>query len=555
MVKCQTAATIEKTKTTTTTTTTPTNFEEYIQKTLAEKNEQLKIEHEKIFAEITETKTKLHEIAKNRSRGVIRKKYKLQQHLDQLKVRLGEIESKKDIREYEEVITPFVFAYEREKHTQLINTLRSDAKNTDTANNTITNYEQFTKISATGDVLTGADNVLKVFKETVENHAPEVCVRDIEYCPECDAVMVLDNVVAVLICDFCGYWTRHIDATSSSMAYGEEVDFPIFAYLPLNHFNERVTYAQGKETTQIPDTIVTLVMRWLYCEYSCRHVDDITLELTFMSMKDLQLRSYYNQNTKLWSIITGKQPLRMTPEHEEQLRMMFKAVYNIWNDYCPEDRKNFLSYNYCLYKFNELLGYDEFLPYFKLLKGEKKLIKQDEIYKSICEDPRLDWEFIPSIEKRTLADEICEWFRLTNEKYETLLDEYGNKCTFDSAAAASAADEFLYLTENWTNISPADSASEERIQEQQPLFFENPFKFFIVKCFVESLEGETMTDHIRKFLQQRYDYDDDTEVKQFLLKMICCQEVPALSIEETDIYLKSLLSIFSAFEDKIESTA
>jgi hypothetical protein len=74
---------------------------------------------------------------------------------------------------------------------------------------------------------------------------------------------------------------------------------------------------------------------------------------------------------------------------------MFKAVNRLWAKYKPEERKNFLSYNYCLYKFCELLG----LPHkslFKLLKGDKKLEKQDEIFKKICEDSELDWEFIPS---------------------------------------------------------------------------------------------------------------------------------------------------------------
>jgi hypothetical protein len=156
-----------------------------------------------------------------------------------------------------------------------------------------------------------------------------------------------------------------------------------------------MTYAQAKESTQIPDEVVTQVMEWLFTN-RVKNVTKVTLEMTYNAMKELKLRNYYKQNTQLWCRITGSPPLRMSPTHEEQLRVMFKAINRLWPKYKPKDRKNFLSYNYCLYKFNELLGYDSFLPYFKLLKGDKKLDKQDEIFQKMCEDPELRWQFIKS---------------------------------------------------------------------------------------------------------------------------------------------------------------
>ena len=59
------------------------------------------------------------------------------------------------------------------------------------------------------------------------------------------------------------------------------------------------------------------------------------------------------------------------------------------------NRKNFLSYSYVLYKFCELLGEDEYLQYFPLLKSKEKLYQQDVIWKKICSD--LQWEYIPTI--------------------------------------------------------------------------------------------------------------------------------------------------------------
>ena len=59
------------------------------------------------------------------------------------------------------------------------------------------------------------------------------------------------------------------------------------------------------------------------------------------------------------------------------------------------ERKNFLSYSYVLFKFCELLGEDEYLQYFPLLKSKEKLYQQDLIWKKICTD--LLWEFIPTV--------------------------------------------------------------------------------------------------------------------------------------------------------------
>ena len=74
---------------------------------------------------------------------------------------------------------------------------------------------------------------------------------------------------------------------------------------------------------------------------------------------------------------------------------MFKAIQIPFVQYCPQERKNFLSYNYVMYKFFELLELDEFIKCFALLKSRVKLRSQDEIWKKICKDVK--WEYYPSI--------------------------------------------------------------------------------------------------------------------------------------------------------------
>ena len=73
----------------------------------------------------------------------------------------------------------------------------------------------------------------------------------------------------------------------------------------------------------------------------------------------------------------------------------FIAMQPAFEKHCPKDRKNFLSYSYCLYKFFQLLGFEDYLNSFTLLKGRDKLHRQDQIFRKICVE--LNWEFVPSI--------------------------------------------------------------------------------------------------------------------------------------------------------------
>ena len=126
-----------------------------------------------------------------------------------------------------------------------------------------------------------------------------------------------------------------------------------------------------------------------------RGVDDITVHRVRDVLKKLKLRKYYEHTQLITCKITGRPPPRMTPTQEERIKLLFMAASTAFQQLCPPDRSNFLSYAFTLFKFSELLGYTEFLPNFALLRGPAKLRRQDEIYKALCE--ALDWEFIPSI--------------------------------------------------------------------------------------------------------------------------------------------------------------
>ena len=80
---------------------------------------------------------------------------------------------------------------------------------------------------------------------------------------------------------------------------------------------------------------------------------------------------------------------------EEKLLTMFDNIQVPFTNNCPSNRKKFLSYSYTIHKFFQLLGKNDYLIYFPLLKSRQKLFEQEDIWKKICKE--LDWEFIASI--------------------------------------------------------------------------------------------------------------------------------------------------------------
>ena len=85
------------------------------------------------------------------------------------------------------------------------------------------------------------------------------------------------------------------------------------------------------------------------------------------------MNKFYEHVPYIANVLSGIQPPRMTQALEDRLRLMFRDVQEPFDRHCPDSRKNFLSYAYVLYKFCELLGEDDYLPCFPLLKSKEKV--------------------------------------------------------------------------------------------------------------------------------------------------------------------------------------
>ena len=104
---------------------------------------------------------------------------------------------------------------------------------------------------------------------------------------------------------------------------------------------------------------------------------------------------YYDHKEYITNKISGKISESIPRHVEEKLEKMFEDTQIAYKKSMPNNRKNFLSYPYVLYKCLQLIGEcDDFLKRFKLLKKDEKIQEMDEVWKNIC--IILEWKFIPT---------------------------------------------------------------------------------------------------------------------------------------------------------------
>ena len=218
-----------------------------------------------------------------------------------------------------------------------------------------------------------------------------VCQTDIcGYCSKGELVPLEDE--GILICTTC---SRHIPylIENEKPSYKEppkEVCF--YAYKRINHFKEILAQFQGKETTQIPQEVIDNIK--LQIKKERIDLSQITNHKTKEILKKLGYNKYYEHIPFIKDKLGIKPPI-MSQELEETLCNLFTELQSPYSKFCPDDRVNFLNYYYTAYKLCELLGEDQYLEHFPMLKDREKRIEQDTIWKNICAE--LDWEFIPTI--------------------------------------------------------------------------------------------------------------------------------------------------------------
>jgi hypothetical protein len=233
------------------------------------------------------------------------------------------------------------------------------------------------------------------YLKNIQENINTVPIVNIFTCKECSiGEMIQLDYEGVLVCNNpnCAIQIIHLVEHEKSSYKEPPKEVCFYAYKRINHFREILAQFQAKESTQIPDEIISNIQKQIKKERI--NLNTITNKKTKEILKKFGYNKYYEHIPFIKDKLGIKPPI-MSPELEDKLCSLFMEIQRPYAKYCPDDRVNFLNYYYTIYKLCELLDEDKFLPYFPMLKDREKQIEQDEIWKKICKE--LNWEFIPTI--------------------------------------------------------------------------------------------------------------------------------------------------------------
>jgi hypothetical protein len=234
---------------------------------------------------------------------------------------------------------------------------------------------------------------MKIIDPTfVPQYEDELELFDI--CTHCHSEMLLNHNSGMLNCKSCGNIEKIIVDSDKQSHKEPPKEMTSFSYKRINHLNEILSQFQAKETTEIPSHVYEKIE----IELKKARITDMTLltkEKLREILKKIDETDYYEHIPYIINQLNGLPPPVISAEVEEIIRGLFLQAQPPFNTYCPDDRKNFLTYGYTLYKLFELLELDEYLDNFKFLKDRSKLYDQEQIWKKICNE--LKWEFIPTV--------------------------------------------------------------------------------------------------------------------------------------------------------------
>lgn len=213
-------------------------------------------------------------------------------------------------------------------------------------------------------------------------------------CPKCLVEMLINNNTGMLLCVKCGLMETIIVDSDKPSFKEPPKEMTSSCYKRINHLNEFLAQFQAKEITEIHEDVYNEILMEIKKE-RISNMASITPKKMRDILRKIHKNDYYEHIPYIINQLNGLPAPVIAPEIEEIIRGMFKAIQIPFEKYCPNKRKNFLSYNYVMYKFFELLELDEYLHCFQLLKSRTKLHQQDQIWKNICVD--LNWQFIKSL--------------------------------------------------------------------------------------------------------------------------------------------------------------
>lgn len=219
-------------------------------------------------------------------------------------------------------------------------------------------------------------------------------------CPTCQIPMNIMHDDGFLLCVKCLATQVHTERTSfNGQSGGDDADIHLISNKRESNFRDFLHLLQGKKLNPaleakmplIAKSLGHLVPSWASFALCSSTVQSAIVE----NLTTLGLRKFSKYVVLIESRLR-KIPVPAIPlQVENRLCTMFLIIVDPYERHKPASRKHFISYAYCAWQFCRIEKLPHHLPYFRLLKDEKKIMQQDHVFKLVCDE--LSWEFASPI--------------------------------------------------------------------------------------------------------------------------------------------------------------
>jgi hypothetical protein len=360
-------------------------------------NEFAKDENNRI-PELQKEKIKIKEqlLNMNASEGEINIELKLELNdkLNEINTKIKELKNKK--KEYFLDNSKYIFEYfENKKNISNDDSSNSNSNTNNSKTRILNNFFKIKEPINDGKKQEIGKNIVQKYLSNIDDmfldinsyvYPTDIC----NFCYKGELVPIEDE--GVVMCNSCYRYIPYLIENEKPSYKEPPKEVCFYAYKRINHFKEILAQFQGKETTQIPHDVIENIK--LQIKKERIEISEITNVKTKEILKKLGYNKYYEHIPFIKDKLGIKPPI-MSSELEETLCNLFIDLQSPYSKFCPDDRVNFLNYYYTAYKLCELLGEEQYLQHFPMLKDKEKRVDQDNIWKKICAE--LNWEFIPTI--------------------------------------------------------------------------------------------------------------------------------------------------------------
>ena len=219
-------------------------------------------------------------------------------------------------------------------------------------------------------------------------------------CPTCQIPMNIMHDDGFLLCVRCLATQVHTERTSfNGQSGGDDADIHLISNKRESNFRDFLHLLQGKKLNPALEAKMPLIAKslgHLVPSWSSFALCSSTVQSAIVeNLTTLGLRKFSKYVVLIESRLR-KIPVPAIPlQIENRLCTMFLIIVDPYERHKPASRKHFISYAYCAWQFCRIEKIPHHLPYFRLLKDEKKIMQQDHVFKQVCDE--LSWEFASPI--------------------------------------------------------------------------------------------------------------------------------------------------------------